>query len=108
MPNPPQACELCHRQVSHLTTHHLIPKTRHNNRRVRRDLDRQQVRQALARLCRSCHNFLHATFTEKTLERELNTLTSISHHPKVAAFLLWLKTKPSNFHAYTREAQQKH
>jgi 5-methylcytosine-specific restriction endonuclease McrA len=103
----PQRCQLCGRQVSELTVHHLVPRTRHNNRRVRRDLTRREVRQALALLCRGCHNFLHATFTEKTLEREFSTLEALASSPQVAQFVDWLRRKPADFHPYTREAQHK-
>jgi hypothetical protein len=100
-------CELCGRPVNQLTSHHLIPKTRHRNRRVRRDFARRERKAAVAHLCRACHNFIHANFTEKTLERECKSLETLATHPEVARFLAWVRTKPPEFHPYTRDAQDK-
>jgi hypothetical protein len=100
-------CELCGREVSQLTLHHLIPKTRHRNRRVRRDIERDDLRTAVAYLCRGCHNFIHANFSEKTLERKFRTLEALASHPGVARFVAWIRTKPNDFHPYTRDAQNK-
>lgn len=102
-----ERCELCGRHVSHLTWHHLIPKTRQRNRRVRRDYNRREITSAVVRLCRGCHNFIHANFTEKTLEREFRTLKALAAHPQVAQFLDWIRSKPADFHPFTREAQRK-
>src|SRR5688500_18916610 len=100
-------CELCGREVSELTDHHLIPRTRQRNRRVQREFDRKELK-AVARLCRACHNFLHANFTEKTLERAFRTLDALRAHPDVARFVAWIRGKPPEFHAYTRDARKKH
>lgn len=92
-----KCCELCNREVSHLTRHHLIPRTRHANKRNKRDFDRSEVKTRIAWLCRPCHNHVHALFTEKTLERDFNTLESLATHPEVARFVNWIKTKPEGF-----------
>src|SRR5215813_740741 len=90
-------CELCGRQVSTLTRHHLVPRTRHSNKRNKRDFDRADVKTRIAWLCRPCHNHVHALFTEKTLEREFNTLESLLSHPDVGRFVEWIRTKPDGF-----------
>ena len=90
-------CELCGRQVSLLTKHHLIPKTRHGNKRIRRDFDRHEVKHRLAWFCRPCHNHVHALFTEKTLEREFNTLEQLAANSEVAKFVAWICNKPDGF-----------
>lgn len=101
------ACELCGRQVSFLTRHHLIPRTRHANKRNKREFDRQEVKGRIAWLCRPCHDHVHALFTEKTLERDFNTLELIAAHPEVAKFVTWIQRKPDGFKPTSREAENK-
>lgn len=90
-------CELCGRAVVVLTSHHLIPKTRHANKRNKREFNRQEVKRRLAWFCRPCHTHVHALFTEKTLERELNTLALLAANSEVAKFVSWIRTKPDGF-----------
>lgn len=87
-------CELCGRAVHALTRHHLVPLTRHSNRRNQRDFDRNDVKKRVAWLCRPCHNQVHALFTEKMLEREFNTLERLAAHPEVMKFVAWIRTRP--------------
>jgi hypothetical protein len=75
----------------------LIPKARHANKRNKREFDRTEVKHRLAWFCRPCHNHVHALFTEKTLERDFNTLTLLSVHPGVAKFVDWIRLKPDGF-----------
>lgn len=100
-------CELCGRQVSELTRHHLVPRTLHHNRRVRRDRGRAGLKAAMAWLCRPCHGYVHALFEEKTLEREFSTLAALSAEQDVARFLAWIRTKPDGFRPGTRNSRQK-
>jgi hypothetical protein len=90
-------CELCGRAVSMLTRHHLIPRTGHSNKRNKRDFAREDVKKRIAWFCRPCHNQIHALFTEKTLEREYNTLESLQTHPEIAKFVAWIQKKPHGF-----------
>lgn len=93
---PDGVCHLCLREAGELTRHHLIPRTRHKNRRNKRTFSREEVRQRIAMLCRPCHNQLHALFSEKQLERELNTLAALRAQPEVARFLSWIRTRPGD------------
>ena len=90
-------CELCGREVGALTRHHLIPRTRHTNQRNQREFDRADVKQRIAWLCRPCHNHVHALFTEKMLERKVNTVEALAAHPQVARFVAWIRKKPDGF-----------
>jgi len=87
-------CELCQRQVRNLTRHHLIPQTRHNNRRNKREFDRSDVKLRIARLCRPCHAHVHATINNKRLEREFNTVEALAAHPEIARFVAWIGRRP--------------
>jgi 5-methylcytosine-specific restriction endonuclease McrA len=97
-------CELCQRDEVDLTRHHLVPRTRHANKRNQRDFAREDVRTRIAMFCRPCHKMVHALFTEKQLEREFNTLERIAAHPDVGRFVEWIRTKPAGFHSTTRKS----
>ncbi len=88
------ACELCGRQVREVTRHHLIPRTRHKNKRNKRTFDRTEVKTRIALLCRPCHKNLHVLFTEKELEQDFNTLETLRAHPEVRKFTQWIRTRP--------------
>lgn len=93
----PGHCELCGRAVGALTRHHLVPRTRHANRRNKRDFARDDVHHRIAWLCRPCHDHIHAVFTEKTLEREFNTLERLRGDDDIARFVEWIADKPAGF-----------
>ena len=87
-------CELCARGPMELTRHHLIPRTRHSNRRNRRDFDRQEIRERVAWLCRPCHSNLHVHLSTKELETDYNRIELLAAHPDVARFTSWIRRKP--------------
>src|SRR5438105_267720 len=103
----PTHCALCHRLVSELTKHHLIPRTRHKNKKNKKDFDREEVKSRLAWLCRPCHKNVHALFSEKTLEREFPTLESLAAHPEIQKFTEWIANKPDGFRVQTSDSKSK-
>jgi 5-methylcytosine-specific restriction endonuclease McrA len=90
-------CVICGREET-LTRHHLIPRTRHHNKRNKREFEREVVRQVVG-ICRPCHSQIHALLSEKELEREYNTIAKLKAHPGVAKFAEWIATKPRGFKA---------
>lgn len=100
-------CEMCQREGCLLTKHHLIPQARHANKRNKREFDRVEVKHRVAWICRPCHNHVHALFTEKTLERQYNTLASLLAHAEVKKFVDWIKTKPSAFKPLSSPSKSK-
>jgi 5-methylcytosine-specific restriction endonuclease McrA len=96
-------CAICSREET-LTRHHLIPRTRHSNKKNKRDFDRAVVKQVVG-TCRACHSQIHALLTEKELEREYNTVEKLRAHPGVAKFASWIASKPRGFKAVVRQAQ---
>lgn len=94
-------CALCGREEE-LTRHHLIPRTRHSNRRNKRDFDRATVHRTVG-LCRPCHKQVHAVLTEKELEREWNTVPKLLQHPEIERFVAWIRGKPRGFRCITRK-----
>jgi hypothetical protein len=59
-------CPLCERPNFHPSDHHLVPKSR-----------KGKVTQTI---CHDCHRAIHATFSNKELEREYNTVEALLAH----------------------------
>ena len=74
-------CPLCKRNVlvKNLTKHHLVPKSRGGKE--------------TEKLCRTCHRQLHALFTNKELEKGLNSVEALTENDEIAKYLAWVKTK---------------
>jgi hypothetical protein len=49
-----------------------------------------------------CHRALHATFTNKELEKAGDDPHALARHPELTRFLAWIAGKPAHFHAPTR------
>ena len=47
------ACELCRRPAERLTRHHLLPRTRHRNKRNKKTSDRREIHRTVD-LCGPC------------------------------------------------------
>lgn len=86
------ACSLCGRAGLRLTAHHLIPRTRHKNKRVRREHDRARREQTIP-LCTACHAHVHTTLSEKELADDFNTRERLLAHPEIHRFAAWVRTK---------------
>jgi len=74
-------CPLCLRMIlpENLTRHHTVPKSRGGR--------------VTEPVCRTCHDQIHAMFTEKQLEREMPDLGSLRAHPDFATYLRWVRRK---------------
>lgn len=90
-------CELCGRSGLPLTKHHLIPKTRHSNKKNKQQFDRNEVKTRLAWICRPCHSHAHKILTEKEMEYGFNTIQALAAHPEMQKFTAWIATKPAGF-----------
>src|SRR5438270_13862436 len=90
-------CAICEREET-LTRHHLIPRTRHHNKKTRRIFERAEVKQ-VAGICRSCHSQIHQLLSEKELERDFNTVEKLRSHPGIGKFAKWIRARPPGFKA---------
>lgn len=90
----PDRCELCERHGIAVDKHHLIPKTRHKNKRNKKNFDRDEVKERVLWLCAACHRTIHATLTEKQLEYDYNTREKLLEHPDVFRFVDWVRARP--------------
>jgi 5-methylcytosine-specific restriction endonuclease McrA len=86
-------CGLCGRLVERRTRHHLIPRSRHANKRVKKTFSRERLQRTVP-LCGACHRQIHRTLTEKELEREYNTVEALLAHPGISRFVRWVERKP--------------
>jgi 5-methylcytosine-specific restriction endonuclease McrA len=86
-------CGLCGRVVERRTRHHLIPRSRHTNKRVKKSFSREELNRTVP-LCAACHRQIHRTLTEKELEREYNTVEALLSHPDISRFVRWIERKP--------------
>jgi len=87
-------CQLCERSGIDVTRHHLIPRTRHRNRRNKKTFERSEVHERIAWLCRACHKQVHTLIDEKTLETEYNTLEALRAHDGLTRFVAWVRERP--------------
>ncbi len=93
-----KTCELCGRIVPELTRHHLIPRTHHGNRRVRKLFSRDEMQRKILNVCRPCHSHIHQTIDEKQLAVHFHTRSRLLSHPDIERFVKWIASKPTTFH----------
>ena len=92
------ACELCGR-ATQLTRHHLIPRTRHRNKRTQKLYSREEMQTRLLWVCRSCHNHIHQCISEKDLANMYHSKERLLSHPDIQKFIAWISRRPNHFKA---------
>lgn len=92
-------CAICGREEI-LTRHHLIPRTRHHNKRNKREFPRTEVKRTVG-ICRPCHSQIHVLLTEKELERDYRTIEQLRAHADLRKFAEWIAAKPRGFRCPT-------
>lgn len=100
-------CQLCGRRVPDITVHHLIPRTRHSNKRNKRDFARSEVRDRTIRVCQPCHKNIHAALDNKSLERDYNTLRALASHPAIKRFSTWVARQSPGRHVRVRGTRRR-
>ena len=81
-------CPLCDR-LCHLTFHHLIPRKLHRRPRFRDRLGREERNRGI-RICRKCHNGIHARYDERTLAARFHDIELIRNDPALARHFEWV------------------
>jgi hypothetical protein len=85
---PDDRCWLCARPLgARVERHHPVPRSR-GGREVRP-------------VHPICHRTLHATFSNKELEKTGDDPAQLAAHPEIARFLAWIARKDPDFHAPT-------
>ena len=85
-------CELCEREVSSTTRHHLIPRTVHKNKWFRKTYTKEQLHETID-LCKDCHRQIHKFISHKDLGRFYNSKTKLLTHDQVLSFVTWLRKR---------------
>ena len=78
----PRTCPLCGREVTRVSAHHLVPKSRGGR--------------ITLEICLDCHAMIHALFPNRQIERELSSVEELQAHPEFAAYLKWIRKRPSD------------
>lgn len=86
-------CELCNRTVSAITKHHLIP------------LEKGGKKFETLSLCRTCHEQIHALFTNRELSVYYHTLESLKRDQKIIKFLRFIENIPGDSHLVIKKSR---
>lgn len=82
-------CFLCGRPIgSKVQWHHIVPKSRGGRE--------------TAPVHPICHRTIHATLTNKELERTYSSAEALRSHPEISRFIQWVSGKEPDFHAPSR------
>jgi hypothetical protein len=82
-------CELCQREVTFLTQHHLIPRTTHKRKKRREGFTQEELNRVIS-ICAPCHKNIHAVLTEKELAEDFNTIEKLLAFPAITRFTAWV------------------
>jgi hypothetical protein len=95
-------CELCGRRGRRLQRHHLVPRTRHRNKRIRRERSLEDLQQGVAIFCPACHDMVHAVLDTRELAHEFASLEDLRGHRAIARFVKWVRRQPTDSHVKVR------
>jgi len=56
---------------------------------------------------RICHRKVHATFTEKELEKRYHVWAELRAHEEIIKFVAWVQKKPIDYYAGSDETQSR-
>ena len=97
-PKPAPLCPLCDRPIppgARSSRHHLTPKLKGG------------ARLGTVQLHQICHSAIHARYSEAEIARRLADTGRLKGDPALAEFLAWVRTKPDDFHAPTRQTRRR-
>lgn len=89
----PDPCPLCERPNHRPSDHHLVPKCRGGK--------------ATATICSDCHRAIHATFNNKELEREYNTVDALLAHEEFRRMVRFIARQDGHVSIATRRDQRR-
>ena len=75
-----------------LTKHHLIPLTRHKNKKIKARFSKDQLNEVI-HICRQCHNQIHALISEKEMADTYFSLEVLLQHEGVQRFTEWVRKR---------------
>ncbi|KAH7108248.1 hypothetical protein BKA62DRAFT_15532 [Auriculariales sp. MPI-PUGE-AT-0066] len=83
-------CEICTRpdSIINLTYHHLVPRSTHKMVR-QRGLHPEERLQAVAWICRPCHNMVHRVATNEELAKDWYTVDKLLERDDIQRWRSW-------------------
>lgn len=82
-------CELCGRSPIKTYRHHLVPQSRKKH---------SDEYGEIGHLCRDCHRKIHATWDNKTIAKEYQTIVKLAAAPELQTFIKWVrKQAPTSY-----------
>jgi Zn-finger protein len=91
----PDPCPLCARPNYHPSDHHLVPRTRGGSKGV------------TATVCDDCHRAIHATFSNKELEREFSSVQALMAHGGFAKMIAFISKQDGRVHIKLSNSQRR-
>ncbi|GIM28478.1 hypothetical protein CPJCM30710_11440 [Clostridium polyendosporum] len=91
--NPKYICDLCEREVSKVSEHHLIPKKEGG-----RNLN-------TAFLCIPCHTQVHTLYTNKELAARLYNIALLKDDIKIKRYLKFITKHPGDAHISIKKSR---
>ena len=88
-------CDLCKREVTVLTKHHLKPKSRGG------------LNGDVIMLCLSCKDMVHQLFTNKELDTKYNTLEMLLSSDKIQRYLKFIRKQKKERVVIARKKRKK-
>lgn len=86
-------CELCNRNVSFITNHHLIPKQKGGK-------DYKTIK-----LCTTCHKQIHALFSNAELATLYNSIDALKRNDRIIKFLKFVQKLPEDNHVNIKKSR---
>jgi len=99
-------CECCERFALDISEHHLIPKTTHKNKKIKK-LFTKEERNKKINVCQPCHKAFHTFFTEKELATDYNTLDKLKENGAIQKHIEWVKKQKSGYRMKGKRMNQK-
>jgi hypothetical protein len=89
----PDPCPLCERPNRNPSDHHLVPRTRGGK--------------VTETICQDCHSAIHATFSNKQLEREYATTDALLSHEGFATIVRFIAKQAGKVKTRLNKNQRK-
>lgn len=86
-------CELCNRRVSIITKHHLIP------------LQKGGKKFETLYICTTCHQQIHALFTNRELATHYHSLELLKKDTKIIKYLKFIENVPGDFNLTIKKSR---
>lgn len=90
-----QQCPLCNRVVpiEKMSDHHIVPRSRGGREKEL--------------ICHACHKKIHATFSNKELEHDFNSVEKLASHPSMLSFIKWISKQPPEYVPKSKESRER-